>query len=268
MGMFTRVNRFLLQHSLRKRKIPLKLWHQTIATLPMMQRYTNTERMHLRLLASRILNQKIITPVKGFKLTESIQVTIATQAAILVFGLEHPEQDMSLPWLRNWRQILVYPTPFHNGRQTTFSEKGLPASWGGFESGETHYQGGIIINWQDDQPHPLRRHANQVLLHEMAHKLDMLDGDTNGHPPLHANMNQQIWFDVFSAAFEQLTIQLEHGIKPAINPYAATDPAEFFAVTTEYFFEAPQTLQRALPDVYRQLSLFYRQDPLRMVTLK
>lgn len=265
MGMLTRINRFLLQHSLRKRKIPLKLWHQTIHNMPLMQRYTNTEKMHLRLLASQILNHKLITPVKGFELTEPMQATIATQAALLVFGLECPEQDRSLTWLRNWREILVYPAPFHNGRQTTFNEKGLPASWGGFESGETHYQGGIIINWQDDQPHPLRRHANQVLLHEMAHKLDMLDGDTNGHPPLHSNMNQQVWFDVFSHAFAHLNEQLDQGINTTINPYAATDPAEFFAVTTEYFFEAPRILHHAFPDVYQQLSLFYRQDPLRIV---
>jgi hypothetical protein len=81
-------------------------------------------------------------------------------------------------------------------------------------------------------------------------------------------MNQDSWFEVFSLAFEKLNAQLEHDIKPAINPYAATDPAEFFAVTTEYFFEAPQILQRAFPDVYQQLSLFYRQDPLSIVTLK
>jgi len=260
---FTRINRFLLQHSLRKRKIPLKLWHQTIATMPLMQRYTYTEKMHLRLLASHILNKKVITPVHGFELNNQIQVTIATQAAILVFGLEHPEQDSSLTWLHNWRQILVYPTPFHNGRQTTFNAQGLPASWGGIESGETQYQGGIIINWQDDEPHPLRKHANQVLLHEMAHKLDMLDGDTNGHPPLHKNMSQQIWFDVFSNAFSTLNEELNRGIKPRINPYAATNPAEFFAVTTEYFFEAPSLLNHHFPEVYQQLSLFYKQNFLK-----
>ncbi|MCF6298722.1 MAG: zinc-dependent peptidase, partial [Thiomicrorhabdus sp.] len=208
MFLTTQINRFLLRRSLQKSKIPLTLWHQTITAMPLMQRYTNREKMHLRLLASLVLSHKIITPVKGFRLSDTMQVTIATQAAILLFGLEDPEQDRGLTWIHNWRQIWVYPAPFHNGRQTTFNEKGLPASWGGFESGETHYQGGIIINWQDDQPHPLRRHANQVLLHEMAHKLDMLDGDTNGHPPLHSNMNQQVWFDVFSHAFTPLNEQL------------------------------------------------------------
>ena len=260
MSITSKVQRFLLQRSVRKSRIPLTLWHSTTAQMPMMQRYTNQEKMHLRLLAGHILAQKNIVPVNGFYLCDAMRVTIATQAAILVFRLEHPEQSDSLTWLRNWRQIVVYPTAFHNGRQTTFNVQGFMDSWGGFESGETQYQGGIIINWQDDQPHPLRKHANQVLMHEMAHKLDMLDGDTNGHPPLHSNMNQQVWFDVFSEAFEQLNTQLDHGIKTTINPYAATNPAEFFAVTTEYFFEAPRVLQRAFPAVYQQLSLFYRQD--------
>ncbi len=263
MGFFTRINRFLLQTSLRKCKIPLKLWHQTIRQMPLMQRYNSREKMQLRLLASQILNQKHIIPVKGFLLSEQALVTIATQAAILTFQLEHPEQNKSLTWLRNWNQILVYPTAFYTGRTTTFNTQGQLSSLGGMASGETQYQSGIIINWQDDQPHPLRAHANQVLLHEMAHKLDMLDGDTNGHPPLHSNMSQQIWFDVFSEAFTHLNAQLNRGLKTHINPYAATNPAEFFAVTTEYFFEAPLLLQRTFPDVYQQLSLFYRQNPLK-----
>ncbi len=260
MGFITKINRFLLQRTVRKSKIPLKIWHQSIAQMPLMQRYTNRQKMQLRLLAGQVLNQKSIQPVNGFYLNDIMRITIATQAAILLFGFENPEQDSGLTWIRNWQRILVYPTAFHNGRQTTFNIQGVMDSWEGFESGETHYQGGIIINWQDDQPHPLRKHANQVLLHEMAHKLDMLDGDTNGHPPLHSNMSQQVWFDVFSQAFEQLNAQLNHGIKTTINPYAATNPAEFFAVTTEYFFEAPRVLKRAFPNVYHQLALFYRQD--------
>jgi len=260
MNFSTRIKRFLLQRTVRKSKIPLTLWHQSIAQMPLMQRYTNSQKMHLRLLAGQILNQKNIQPVNGFYLSDAMRITMATQAAILLFGFENPEQDAGLAWIRNWQHILVYPTPFHNGRQTTFNIQGVMDSWGGFESGETQYQGGLIINWQDDQPHPLRKHANQVLMHEMAHKLDMLDGDTNGHPPLHSNMNQQTWFDVFSHAFKRLNTQLEQGIKTTINPYAATDPAEFFAVTTEYFFEDPQILKHAFPDVYQQLAQFYRQD--------
>ncbi|MDX1352892.1 MAG: zinc-dependent peptidase, partial [Thiomicrorhabdus sp.] len=110
---------------------------------------------------------------------------------------------------------------------------------------------------------PLHSHANQVLMHEMAHKLDMLDGYTNGHPPLHANMSEQAWFSAFEEGFTCLNQQVKQGKKPDINPYAATNPAEFFAVTTEYFFEAPEKLYRVYPKVYQQLALFYQQQPLQ-----
>ncbi len=262
MSFTTRIQRFLLQRSLRKNKIPLKLWHKTIVQMPLMLRYQGREKMRLRLLASEVLMQKKLIPVQGFKLTDEMRVVIASQVAILLFGLEEPETDPSLSWIRNWNQILVYPAAFHNGRETVFNTQGLLQSWAGFESGETHYQGGIIIDWSDDQPHPLRKQANQVLLHEMAHKLDMLDGDTNGHPPLHSNMSHQAWYEAFEAAYEDLNERLQQGNLIAFNPYGATNPAEFFAVSTEYFFEAPQVLNRLFPKVYQQLKLFYRQDPL------
>jgi Mlc titration factor MtfA (ptsG expression regulator) len=262
MNAFRRIQRFLLQRSLRKNKIPLKLWHQSIVQMPLMLRYPNREKMRLRLLASEVLLNKAFIPVKGFSLTDEMRVIMATQVAILLFGLEHAESDPGLSWLRNWHQILVYPMAFHNGRKTVFNHQGLLQSWAGFESGETSYQGGIVIDWFDDQPHPLRVHASQVLLHEMAHKLDMLDGDTNGHPPLHSNMSNQAWYEAFETAFKSFNLQLQRGKKTAFNPYAATNPAEFFAVSTEYFFESPQILNRLFPKVYQQLSLFYRQDPL------
>jgi Mlc titration factor MtfA (ptsG expression regulator) len=265
MRVTTRIRRFIFQRRLRKNKIPLKLWHQSIAQMPLLLRYSGREKMQLRLLASEVLWEKAIIPVKGFELTDEIQVVIATQVAVLLFGLAEPETDPSLSWIHNWNQILVYPTAFHNGRKTIFNAQGLLQSLAGLESGETQYQGGIIIDWADDQPHPLRKHANQVLLHEMAHKLDMLDGDTNGHPPLHSNMSHQAWFEAFETSFETLNRQLQQGKLTAFNPYAATNPAEFFAVSTEYFFEAPQVLKRLFPKVYHQLTLFYRQDPLLRV---
>ncbi|WP_237264285.1 M90 family metallopeptidase [Thiomicrorhabdus immobilis] len=262
MNLLNKVRRFILSNRLRNSKIPLRLWHKTIAKMPLMQRYRTTERMQIRLLASEVLRVKSIVAVQGMELTDEIQTMIATQVAMMVFGLESMEDDLSLDWLRNWQQILVYPTPFHNGRENVLGFNGILLSRAAIESGETQYQGGIVINWQDDHPHPLRAYANQVLMHEMAHKLDMLDGDTNGHPPLHKNMSEKQWFAAFENAFEDLNRRIQHGKPTAINPYAATNPAEFFAVATEYFFEAPLLLYRTYPKVYQQLSLFYKQNPI------
>jgi len=262
-NLFKKINHLVLASHLKGHKIPLKLWHKSINKMPILQRYNSQQRMRLRLLASEILRTKKLIAVKGMVFSDEIKVMIATQAAVLVFGFETAKEGSGLEWIRNWQQIIVYPMPFLNGRESFVSPNGILVNQVAFESGETHYQGGIVIDWNDDEPHPLRANANQVLMHEMAHKLDMLDGDTNGHPPLHADMNEKVWFDAFENAFELLSLQVEKGIKPAINPYAATNPAEFFAVTTEYFFEAPLVLKRAFPDVYDQLTLFYKQNPLR-----
>lgn len=256
------IQHFFVLRRIKQGKIPLKLWHQTINKMPLMQRYSNSDRLKLRLLAGEVLRKKNIVPVQGMVLTDEIHIMIAAQVAMIIFGLESPATISSLNWLRNWNQIVVYPEPFYNGRENLLSVDGFLVSWAGVESGETQYQSGIIINWYDDQPHDPTRHANQVLMHELAHKLDMLDGYTNGHPPLHGNMSENVWFKAFEEAYEQLNEQIQKGQQTEINPYAATNPAEFFAVTTEYFFEAPQQLKNSYPKVYEQLTLFYQQDPV------
>ena len=262
MNVIKKVRHCLLLQRLKQSKIPLKLWHNTIAKMPLMQQYHSRERMKIRLLAGEILRTKTIVPVQGMVINEEIRIMLATQAAIMTFGLPTPKDSLHLDWLRNWNQVIVYPTPFFNGRENLLSVDGFLVSWAGVESGETSYQGEIVINWQDDQPHPLRANPTQVFMHEIAHKLDMLDGHINGHPPLHAHMSEKAWFEAFENAYEHLNLQLDLGKKTTINPYAANRPAEFFAVTTEYFFEAPQVLKSAYPKVYEQLALFYRQNPL------
>ena len=101
------------------------------------------------------------------------------------------------------------------------------------------------------------------MVHEFAHKLDMLNGAANGMPPLHSDMVWQQWVEAFSNAFDRLQQQLAHHHRSGINAYAATSPTEFFAVASEYFFTDPQTLRHQSPAVYDQLVLFYCQDPAK-----
>jgi Mlc titration factor MtfA (ptsG expression regulator) len=103
-----------------------------------------------------------------------------------------------------------------------------------------------------------------LVIHELAHKLDMLNGDANGLPPLHADMRLSDWTQAMQAAFDALNAELDRNpdAATAIDPYAAENPGEFFAVTSEYFFSAPDLLDAAFPAVYAQLRQFYRQDPL------
>ena len=95
----------------------------------------------------------------------------------------------------------------------------------------------------------------------MAHKLDMLHGEANGRPPLHRHMDPETWRLDFSAAFEDLKRRINAGDTPVMDEYAATDSGEFFAVTSEYFFDTPDVLEAEYPSVYRRLCEFYRQDP-------
>jgi hypothetical protein len=101
-----------------------------------------------------------------------------------------------------------------------------------------------------------------VVLHEFSHKLDMLNGDANGFPPLHRGMDAAGWAHDFRTAYNDLCARVDAEKETAIDPYATTDPAEFFAVLTEIFFETPHTLHTEYPAIYRQLQQFYRQHPL------
>jgi hypothetical protein len=100
-----------------------------------------------------------------------------------------------------------------------------------------------------------------VVIHEFAHKLDMLNGDANGFPPLHAGMDRKTWAAVFSAAYADFCRRVDADEDVAIDPYAAESPGEFFAVVSEAFFDLPQAVLDAYPQVYAQLRNFYRQDP-------
>jgi Mlc titration factor MtfA (ptsG expression regulator) len=100
-----------------------------------------------------------------------------------------------------------------------------------------------------------------LVIHEFAHKLDMLDGDADGVPPLHSGMSRAQWRAVLAEAYEHFCARVERGAITTIDPYAAEHPSEFFAVASEVFFAEPAVLRAAYPAFYDELCRFYRQDP-------
>ena len=123
-----------------------------------------------------------------------------------------------------------------------------------------------MLTWFDD---PAEYEGTNVVIHEFAHKLDMLSGHADGLPPLHADMNAEDWIAAQDEAFEDLVARVEAAgddedaqNQLVIDPYATEHPSEFFAVTSETFFTEPSVLHAAYPRVYEQYRLFYRQDPL------
>ncbi len=118
----------------------------------------------------------------------------------------------------------------------------------------------MILSWADVEASGWGDGYN-VAIHEIAHKLDLLNGEVDGFPPLHRGMSARAWNQTFSAAFEDLGRRVDAGEETEIDPYAAEEPGEFFAVLSEYFFEQPGLVKTEYPDVYWRLAEFYRQDP-------
>jgi Mlc titration factor MtfA (ptsG expression regulator) len=115
----------------------------------------------------------------------------------------------------------------------------------------------VILSWDA----AARDKEINVVIHEFAHKLDMLNGEANGVPPLHAGMSREGWQAALAAAYRGFCDAVDRGKDTWLDPYAAEHPSEFFAVLSEAFFQDPRETRRRYPDAYDQLKLFYRQDP-------
>jgi Mlc titration factor MtfA (ptsG expression regulator) len=190
-----------------------------------------------------------------------MRAVIASQACLLILELD-------LDYYDGWIEIVVYPDSFIVTREVR-DEIGVIHMKRSVLGGEAWGRGPLILSWKDAQPvthqhgRGFHRQGSNVILHEFAHKLDMFDGSADGTPLLHPDMRLQDWVKTFTAAYDHLRQDIERNIQTSIDPYAAENPAEFFAVVTEEFFEVPEHLHRHYPDIYQQLRLFYRQDPLQ-----
>ena len=135
-------------------------------------------------------------------------------------------------------------------------------AWAATQHPALQGDGPLLLSWPDSAQSPLLDGWN-VVIHECAHKLDMQTGAANGCPALHSGMKQAAWAEAFGRAYDTFCTEVEHGTAGWLDPYASESPAEFFAVLSEYFFEAPHWIQEHMPAVFGQLRLFYRQDPSR-----
>jgi Mlc titration factor MtfA (ptsG expression regulator) len=168
--------------------------------------------------------------------------------------------NLGYGWYEGWKEIVVYQAEFiHDGEQ--MDEAGVVHHVRHVRSGESWEGGPMVLSWEDVQWSGLGEGYN-VVIHEFAHKLDMRDGSANGRPPLHSGMDAKAWARDLQTAYDDFCRRVDGGEDTDIDPYAAESPAEFFAVLSEYFFEAPDVLHEGYPAVYAQLQRFYLQDPL------
>jgi Mlc titration factor MtfA (ptsG expression regulator) len=214
---------------------------------------TPAERSKLEDNLRILIAEKNWEGLSGLAITDEIQVTIAAQACLLTLARERSDYY-------HVGSILVYPTayviPSVNVQGRIVTETVVPVE------GEAALSGHVVLSWHDALAGGRGlTDGRNVVFHEFAHQLDMEAGTADGVPPLDTQAQVENWSQVFSAEFQALTTALAHGHPTFLNPYAATNAAEFFAVATEYFFERGAAMQHHHPELYDALRGFYHQDP-------
>jgi MtfA peptidase len=260
--------------SLVKKNVPLideQLWKKATSQYRFVQNLSAEENRRLRLIASDFLAHKTITGASGFIVSDLMRAQIAAQACILVLELGVQNFD-------GWSEVVVYPGQFVPEREV-IDENGVVHTTRDPLAGEAWLHGPVVLSYDDVARAGESRSSaagwttHNVVIHEFAHKLDMLNGEPNGFPPLHRGMNKETWRRAFMEAYLEFCEAVDRADAREhyddgealnalpIDPYGSESPAEFFAVISESFFETPATVLEAFPAVYAQLKLFYRQDP-------
>lgn len=231
-------------------------WLETIEhNVPFFRRLASKDKMELLGHIRVFLSEKRFEGCGGLKLTDEIRLTIAAQACLLLL---HRQTDY-FPQLMT---ILVYPSSY-----MVDEERHLEGPiW---EHGATHRQGetgrrmaSMVLAWDAARAGAADpSDGKNVVLHEFAHQLDFENGAADGAPPLASRQQQLAWASVMSMEFASLRAADDTGIPTLLDTYGATNPAEFFAVATEAFFERPCALRARHPRLYAELQRYYRQDP-------
>lgn len=240
------------RHKVLSKPLPSN-WSECFESLPFYATLTEQEQSRLVADARILVAEKNWEGCGGLVLTEQMQVVIAAQAALLILNLEHE-------FYRRTESILVYPSTFvlpeRHQRAGTVQASGTAVL------GLAQLGGPVVLAW-DSAQHGAEnaKDGRNVVYHEFAHKLDMLDRMANGTPPLHQRDQYQAWQRIMTREFEKLNVDTKKRRRTLLDKYGASEPAEFFAVATECFFEKPRLLRDKHPELYEQFQTYYRQDP-------
>jgi Mlc titration factor MtfA (ptsG expression regulator) len=232
-------------------------WQEAIARNVAHWRWlSGAERLALQGLVQVFVREKHWEGCGGLTLDDEIRVTVAAQACLLVLALPHNLYE-------NVESILVYPSTVvpPEAEQGVFVRGPLVPRPRSPRLGEAHHRGPVVLAWDEVKRSGRSARGHNLVFHEFAHKLDMLDDRADGTPPLPDSGAYTRWVEVCAREFLTLRDEVERGAPSLIDDYGATDEAEFFAVATELFFDRPQDMQREHPDLYGVLRDFYRQDP-------
>lgn len=243
--------------SLGRRTIPAQ-WVQWLERDVAAYRRLPAElRARLHALIQIFVQQKTFVGCNGLVVTDHMRVVIAANACLLVVNRPGVPRTHLYDDLYS---ILIYPTAFIVP-ETRRDQHGLVTEGHRVLSGQAWDSGRIILSWEDIELSQGTGH--NVVLHEFAHYLDMEDETMDGAPGLGSKAAYEQWSTIFWAEFDRLRASLQAGLPTLIDPYAATAPAEFFAVVTEVFFGQPVELEAQHLGLYQQLRKYYRLDPAR-----
>ncbi len=251
--MFQIIRNWLDRRTLQRSSITSAQWEVAFASLPILQGLTTDEKHRLQELVILFCHHKVFEGAHGLVVTQPMALIIALQACL-------PVLKLGLGGYEGWVAVIVYPTGFAPKRVIR-DEYGVEHHVQANLSGEAWQRGPVVLAWDETERAGIIDGHNLVI-HEFAHKLDMQNGIANGFPPLHPGMDLTAWTEAFSAGFEDLRHKCSAGEDIGIDCYAASSPAEYFAVLSEMFFERPDILQRHYAAVYGQMRQYYRQDPL------
>jgi Mlc titration factor MtfA (ptsG expression regulator) len=191
---------------------------------------------------------------QGLEITDEMKVTVAGLACLLVLGIAEEYFDRV-------QTILIYPEGYRAPEREAVGE-GVVIESESDRLGEAHYRGPVILSWAEllaDVRHPGTGH--NLVLHEFAHQLDMLNGEVDGMPLLATEAQIRRWHKVVAKEYERLIDDTERGLPTLLDDYGTKNEGEFFAVATECFFDLPVEMRAEHPKLYHLFRDYFRQDP-------
>jgi len=230
-------------------------WRRVIETrVPVFSRLSDADQRELLGHAHVLIEEKHFEGAGGLLMRDEVRLTIAAQAALLLL---HRETD----YFPRLTSVIVYPSGYVATNQR--AEGGIWSEDDEHLSGHTQRNlRALVLAWDDVKAGAADPDdGRNLVLHEFAHQLDFEDGSTDGTPALESAAQARSWAEVFGTELEALRSAADAGEPTLLDPYGAQDPAEFFAVATETFFERGRELSRRHPKLYEELRRFYRQDP-------
>ncbi|MCD6365566.1 MAG: zinc-dependent peptidase [Planctomycetes bacterium] len=240
---------------IRRREFPSLWWEIIARNAPLLSRLTASDRRELEGKIQIFLVEKHFEGAGSLEMTDEVRVTITAQACLLLL---HRNTD----YYPRLVSIIVYPHPYLAPRREQ-DHAGVITEMMEPRAGESWSRGALVLSWDDIKANAAgTTPGRNVILHEFTHQLDSETGATDGIPLLPPSLRDE-WVRTLQEEYACLQQEVARGRESVLDPYAATSPAEFFAVATEAFFEQPFALRDRLPRLYDVLRRYYRQDPVQ-----